>query len=526
MLAAECGTKRSLESAAGLGEREAKASKRGTEPASAANGQSSGSAMRGSPKRAPKPNKPVKDTKVCNLCDTALPKSAFPVKGACCRSCENAKESLMYLLKQTWQKQYKAKYGQLKANKEKYKRQVLAHKLQRVGNAHRQLLPDVERLESSNYKRSIRGQRLRKKKFMTFQAYEAYKASPLHGGLSPDQVKAAWAELTKAKSVHDHKGICSGVAGFARYRVELSSTEASGSESGAEDSHTRAKTGKSLDQRDVADFREGVSSFDASVPLPPELAAEEAAAEDLYESTASDRPSVGGGAASSRTVTTQGTGSGASSTGQDKSQTPRDKENEEGKEGLGDGQDKDGGLANADDPPSKAGAKWKRAEAVASASVALCTWKTQLSDECMAIAQDLAAVQEKVVDKAAPRHADTMKIVLELFHRRSLLFFAFCADNDVGAAGDDAFRDMMHVLSEKCGCREEVHSSCCAFSPDFDCPDCYVYSVGLFLGLCDFQFNLPPSCTTCLSDKLWNLQPQNFQLVSTRVCPLPSHLSR
>ena len=363
-----------------------------------------------------------KETRMCNMCQTSLPRTEFPDKGGCCRSCENAKESLQYLLKQHWGKSYRAKFLQLRADKPKYRRQVLAHEMQRIGNAHRQLLPDQERLESATFKRKVRGQRRRPKKNMTYEAFKSYKMDSQHGGYAESQVEQLWAELKKAQAPVDFKGVCSGVTGFVRYKVALSESEASGSESGVEDAHVRGKSGKALDPKDVSDFKDGIGSFDVEVPLPPELAAEE---------EPKDASSACGGALTTSLPSTECGAACSSSGAASNNPSQRHLETAVGSRFdsrmSAEGEAEDADEANAKPEKSRAGAKWKRAEAVASACVSFSSWRSEMVDESVKVAMQMAEVEVAVVITASQREAVAMKAAVQLFHRRSLVLFAFCA---------------------------------------------------------------------------------------------------
>ena len=196
--------------------------------------------------------------KACSVCLQELERSHFPSKGSICLEDNLALESLQGILKRCWKRDYQVKYKELKKDKEKWRRQILAHKINNGMRQKRQLAADFEQVVQKQVAASGKGRRKKFKK-LTFEALKARMAKPEYGGFSEEQALARWKELQTSGAESDMRGIVAGVPGHKRFKIELSSTDSEHEREEQQREFLRGKKPKrEMDVGEVADFLQGM----------------------------------------------------------------------------------------------------------------------------------------------------------------------------------------------------------------------------------------------------------------------------
>ena len=208
--------------------------------------------------------------KVCSVCREEKHAEAFD-KGRHCKACGADVEALQCLLKAKWGHEYKQKYKRLKADEDKWLRQVAQFKVADIGRLKRTLPPDFEQLaaEVAVGRRHVKRRHHRK---IVFGRFCAHYSKDEHGGYSVQQLKDKWLAETTGGEPVDTKGVTKGVCGHKRYRFEVSDSSDSEDVSERMMRHTRmTKPNKEMDQDNARDALVGRASYDAdSDELPME----------------------------------------------------------------------------------------------------------------------------------------------------------------------------------------------------------------------------------------------------------------
>ena len=170
------------------------------------------------------PNGDPEDLRTCSICGLQFNKSCFPAKGNICTPDALSLESLQGILKRAWGRSYGPRYKALKQDKSKWRRQILAHKLNNTDTRKRSLQGECESLVQKQVKGTRRSRKTRRKR-MTYDKLKSRMLDPAHGGYSEQQVLDRWRSLINSNRPSDYRGVVSGVTGHKRILVSLSSTD-------------------------------------------------------------------------------------------------------------------------------------------------------------------------------------------------------------------------------------------------------------------------------------------------------------
>lgn len=171
--------------------------------------------------------------------------------------CDHHNESLQRLLRKRWTSDYKTRWKDVTADKEKHASSIMEHRFNNEGKSKRILNSELESLQQ---KRAKRKSKVHRNIYapLTYEAFRYHFSKPLNGGFMDAQLVDKWQDIVKSQAPVDSAGVVAGKSGFKRYRVKIGEQEFSDSGEEEERSHlVGMRPRKQLKAEDADDFVAG-----------------------------------------------------------------------------------------------------------------------------------------------------------------------------------------------------------------------------------------------------------------------------